>query len=145
MRKYITKDFYSVVTKLFVIIPFIALSACASQPTASEIANADYGAYPAEYERIVKGFLQRVLKDPSSAQLRKIKGPHSQWSSYFGAAKFGYAVCYGVNAKNSFGGYTGEKTHYFLIRNGSVVQHMSQRGGDYDIEGTATQKRCYGS
>ncbi len=84
------------------------------------------------------------LKDPFSAQYNFLSGPEQQWSSFFGSIKFGYGVCVTINAKNSYGGYTGQKLHYFLIHNSNIVQHFYQsgRGDDIDIKGIAAEKRC---
>ncbi|MDR5772865.1 MULTISPECIES: hypothetical protein [unclassified Caballeronia] len=38
-------------------------------------------------------------------------------------AVYGYLVCTDINAKNSYGGYTGAKRRWFLIRNGAVVRY----------------------
>ena len=42
-------------------------------------------------------------------------------------ADYGYSVCSDVNARNSFGGYTGMKTRWFLIRNGTIVRSNKPR------------------
>jgi hypothetical protein len=51
------------------------LSACASAPTAEQIASADYGSYPSSYEQTIKQSMLMSLKDPDSAQYQHVKGP----------------------------------------------------------------------
>lgn len=121
----------------------LTLAGCATPPSTEQISNANYGPYPTNYDVIVKRHLNALLKDPSSAQWRKIKSPDKGWSVYFGRTVYGYAVCYGVNAKNSFGGYVGERLNFFMINNGRVIQHFREDGSEFDIGGQAAQKRCY--
>jgi hypothetical protein len=104
---------------LFLLSAFI-LFGCATPPTQQEIASADYGVYPKDYEEIIKSYMNGILKDPMSAQYTFLGAPQIAWTS-FGGRKFGYGTCVRINAKNSFGGYTGNHLSYFLIRNGSVV------------------------
>ena len=122
-------------------ILLLAVSACAT-PTAEELANADFGSYPTDYKQIVKSYTNNLLKDPYSAQWRHIIGPSTGWNAYFGATQYGYIVCYGINAKNAFGGYTGEKIHYFMIKNDVVVKHIYEKGRRYDFGGAAAQAGC---
>jgi PBP1b-binding outer membrane lipoprotein LpoB len=103
------------------------LTGCASAPTPQEIQSADYGAsvYQADAENSVKNFFNTRLKDPESAKY------------YFGSVgrgyivgsriqgrklEAGYLLDVSVNAKNSYGGYTGAKPYKFLFRNDQVVQ-----------------------
>jgi len=99
------------------------LEGCATAPTPEQLANADYGTYPANYEEIVKSYFSPKLFDPYSAQYRFIQTPYQGWlsSSKFSRGTFGYIVKVGVNAKNRFGGYVGEKVYTILIKNGVVA------------------------
>jgi len=89
------------------------------------IASANYGTYPANYEELVKSYHGRKLKDPFSAQYQistPIEGYTRKAPIAGGEAdSFGYMVLAHVNAKNSYGGYTGWKPHWFFIMNGFVV------------------------
>jgi len=101
------------------------LSGCASVPSQADIANADYGSYPSNYESIVKGFYENRLKDPSSVQYRTITAPRKFYlGSRFSSAEYGYLVCATYNAKNGFGAYTGFDTDGFLLRNGAVAKYL---------------------
>ena len=100
------------------------------RPSPIEIRTADYGAYPSDYETIVKGWYLRSLKDPDSARFGRITRPlreHAIRNQFRKEAVYGYSVCARVNARNSFGGYTGFKTRWFLIRNGRIVRTSPPR------------------
>jgi hypothetical protein len=99
------------------------LSGCAA-PTPEEIARADYGTYPSNYEQIIKSYLSTVLKDPSSAEFNSMSSPKTGWTTYGGGKKFGYVVCARINTKNSFGGYVGFQPYYFMIKNGVVISSV---------------------
>jgi hypothetical protein len=117
-----------------------ALSACASMPTAAEQQAADYGADvdQATAERLAEAFLRRRLKDPMSA-VYEWQAVHRGFvgnAPLLGRkAQFGYVLEGSVNAKNSFGGYTGAKSYQFLIRNGAIAYAMGEEclsgGGCY--------------
>ena len=36
----------------------LQLTSCATVPTPQEVASADYGEYPTNYEEVIKGYLQ---------------------------------------------------------------------------------------
>jgi hypothetical protein len=83
--------------------------------------------YPNNYVSIIKAWYAENLKDPDSAKFNKISKPqkeHAIENQFQRLALFGYSVCATVNAKNSFGGYTGSKVRWFLIRNGVVVREQ---------------------
>lgn len=106
------------------------LTGCASapetwRPSEAEINAADYGAYPQDHERIIKDWYLQNLKDPDSARFGRITRPlkeHAIGNQFKKQAVYGYSVCAEVNARNSFGGYTGMTTRWFLIRNGQIVR-----------------------
>lgn len=110
----------------------IFLSGCTTPPTAKELESGDYGSYPDTYKEIVKTYLDRSLKDPESARIEYPSAPRTAWNKFGGELKFGYAVCVNVNAKNSYGGYTGFKRHYFLIKNGTIILTYYERD-QYDV------------
>jgi hypothetical protein len=47
-----------------------------------------------------------------------------------------------LNAKNSYGAYTGYKPAFFLINNSRVVQALVSQGGERDFQGMQAQKIC---
>lgn len=105
----------------------LILTGCTSSPVdPTVIAQADYGPYPTNYQEVVKGYFQTALKDPMSAQYRFTKEPYKAYWRDIPALggkpmAFGYMVDVGVNAKNEFGGYTGESQYHMFIHNGTVL------------------------
>lgn len=108
----------------------LSLAGCATPPTQEEAMAADYGAYPDNYEGVIKNYMQTILKDPESAQYHFLNTPSKGWST-LGGKKYGYRVCVSINAKNSFGGYIGNLTNYFMIKDGQVIDSDISSGGDY--------------
>lgn len=107
----------------------VALSGCAAPPTKQQLDSADYGRYPSDYQQTIRHYMQFVLKDPASANYTFLNEPRTGWNS-FGGLKFGYVVCAYINAKNSFGGYTGNRMSYFMIYNDSIID-ASHGDGNY--------------
>ena len=111
----------------------ILVAGCASgPPTAEEYAKADYGApiVQSDAEAKAQTFLKTSLKDPATAQY--------EWGSvgqgYFrtapiegGKLLWGYRMEAKINAKNSFGGYTGYTPWYFLFKDGELFAVWSER------------------
>lgn len=88
-------------------------------------ANADYGSYPNDYELLIKRYFSKNLKDPESARYSDFSKPIKRHFIRDENAKdvvYGYSVCVSVNAKNSYGGYTGVHDYWFFVRNGEVVK-----------------------
>lgn len=85
--------------------------------------------YPVNYEQLGKAYFERTLKDPYSAHIELIRGP--RWTMVGEKTwlrgdnrVWAWAVCYHVNAKNSYGGYTGMHTDVLLIDHGEVVADL---------------------
>lgn len=121
----------SFLAKLAAIAMILIVSGCvttAPPPTASELASAYYGPYPSEYERVIKEYMSVRLKDPYSAHYEFLIRPSTGYLS-LKENIFGWLVCVDINAKNSYGGYTGAKPNIFLLRDGRVV-HAEFSGGN---------------
>ncbi len=127
--------------KLFMLFCLCLLFGCAPRPTAEQLASADYGAYPYNYQQVIDRYLAARLKDPSSLQYEHIKRPTPIWVGPigFGSVKYGYGVCAYVNAKNSYGGYTGKRLFFFLLRDGVITK---QSGGVDEIYEAVARGRC---
>ena len=105
----------------------LALSGCAGQqpPSQAQLSAASYGELPANYQDQIKSHFNATLKDPFSAQytfLPTFKG-YSQdgaWSPSGGKSYFGWVAPVLVNAKNSYGGYTGSQKYTFLFSGGTL-------------------------
>ena len=91
-------------------------------PNQQEHSAAGYGAFPSDYETLIKSYMQMILKDPESARYTFSSPPKKGWN---GSKGFGYIVCPLINAKNSYGGYGGNQLNYFMIQNGKVTDAMS--------------------
>lgn len=109
----------------------LVLTGCATsfqKPTP----GTDYGAYPENYQDLIKGYMETVLIDPESARYRfnpPRKAYVNQGLAYGGKVQWtGFGVPFFVNSKNRFGGYTGGKDFVALIRDGTVIK--AQEAGD---------------
>lgn len=87
--------------------------------TMEDAKRADYGAYPNNYKEIVRNHYEKVAKDPDSIKYKEITKPKKYANNVKGT--FDYLVCVTMNAKNSYGAYTGYSTDRFHIRDGQVV------------------------
>jgi hypothetical protein len=96
----------------------IALTLGLSMPAIAQTTD-EYGAFPAEYERVVHEYYELQLVDPESVRYRAISQPVPvDWRNHFVGR--GYQVCVTFNARNQAGGYQGWRTHALLIRDGEV-------------------------
>ncbi|CNJ19119.1 Uncharacterised protein [Yersinia aldovae] len=101
-----------------------ALVGCAPKaPSQVAVSTANYGVLPADYQEQIKVHMSNSLKDPDSAKytfLPTFKG-YSQdgsMSSSGGGVSYGYVAPVLVNAKNSYGGYTGNQKYVFIFSGG---------------------------
>ena len=94
------------------------LAGCLPKPTVltmDQIRRMDYGSYPRNYEKLIKRHLAQTLIDPHSVMYGGFTRPrkylHVHKNQYVAAGQISYypsyMVCARVNAKNSYGGYTG--------------------------------------
>ena len=121
------------IVALLVVVAFISC-ASAPPPTPEQIAAADYGPFPENYQEIVQSHMANVLIDPASAEYVNWRGPSKGWAGdRMSGYSFGYRVCVEVNAKNRMGGYAGRKLWHFVIRDGKVAQSLG--GYDYGTVG----------
>ena len=128
----------------FIAVLIFLLYACAYTPTSEDLANADYGSYPHNYRQSIKNYAKGYLKDPHSAKWFFNSLPKQMWSKYYGGVRYGYGVCTEINEIKSSSGYTGFRTHFFLIRNGRVVEHIYDLGKYSDKYRKYVQNRCGG-
>lgn len=77
---------------------------------------------PQNWQQMIEAKLEAHLKDPYSAVKKVTRGPrygsvredaYTVWQ--------GWAVCYSINAKNAYGGYTGAKPYLFVVNSYGVV------------------------
>src|SRR5690606_37667261 len=90
---------------------------------------------PADTERMVRAWGEVNLKDPDSA--RYTFGPLKK--GYYrpnqipgslptGKAHFAWEQLVVINAKNSYGGYTGQQAYTFYFRDGRMVHYIDVDG-----------------
>ncbi len=107
----------------FFFLPILALTlgGCAGAPSKQEISKADYGSQPvsAKAKLAATNLISSTLIDPYSAVI-KCGEPTKGWLNMNFKNSYGYLVECKVNAKNRYGGYTGEQERYFWIRNGAM-------------------------
>ena len=83
-----------------------------------------YGPYPANYKELVTQWLNKQLIDPDSARIEWNGEPEPADLGESGQHLYGYLVNFTVDARNRFGGYTGNQKHAVLIRNGEVIKGL---------------------
>ena len=78
--------------------------------------KAEYPPKPTDFRADVKQYMASQLKDPDSAIYKN----WHLFKAYIGSnpPKYGYYIVVLINAKNSFGGYTGFEHHFFFHRHG---------------------------
>jgi len=116
-------------TRLVVALMFIfislSLNGCIHRgPTSEQLSQADYGSYPNDYREIIGDYIKDTFYDPYSVQDVSISSPQRGWyqETAFSDSVFGYKMTLSVNAKNRMGAYTGRKTYYVFIRNGTIMK-----------------------
>lgn len=113
----------------FTLLVVLTLAGCASGPTEQDSASADYGSviHQDEAESQIKSYFNRSLKDPLSAQytFSEVKKGYMIGNAFEGKPLYaGYVVMASVNAKNSYGGYTGAQSYHFLFQSGTLVRGL---------------------
>ncbi len=110
----------------------VLLGGCVTGPSAEQLANADYGEPISEQEARAKAerWVRSILKDPESARFqwdRFGQGWVSNGLLNGGGYTYGYLLLGRVNARNSFGGYTGDRNYKFIFRDGEIVGAWGER------------------
>jgi hypothetical protein len=107
----------------------VLLSGCARQVkpeqdlmSTIDFSKADYGTPPPDYKLKIKAWLESNLKDPYSAKVSEPTALRKEVAFQNKQPIFGYTTCMGVNAKNSYGGYTGIKGYWFFFHHGEIVR-----------------------
>jgi hypothetical protein len=81
-----------------------------------------YGGYPENYQAIVTAWLSANLVDPTGVKLKWLSEPKpGELPIGDGKKAAGYLLQFSINARNSFGTYTGAQKHTALIRDGKVI------------------------
>ncbi len=117
----------------------IALSSCVGYsftPSESTIAALDYGSPidQQDAERGARSYFQKALKDPYSAVFEfGLVGPSyvAEPIANGGKLHHGYILDVTVNAKNSFGGFTGAVPHKLVFKDAKLITVLQQKPGPY--------------
>lgn len=85
----------------------------------------DYGTPPPEnYKELVADYIRAMLKDPESARFTAWEAPYRcSFEIDLATPGLGYCNYVVVNAKNGFGGYTGDNMWNIRWRNGIIYGH----------------------
>jgi hypothetical protein len=107
---------------VFAFIAGVALAFQAHAETQADTAR--YGPYPANYKEVVMQWLNKQLIEPESARIEWSGDPKPADLGSNREHLYGYLVNFTVNARNTFGGYTGKQKHAVLIHNGEVIKGL---------------------
>ena len=103
----------------------ILLSACGNkEPTAEQLATADYGRMPKDPKETLMEFMNRFVTGSESAHYGYWSNLSKGWYRIYGGEVrygYGYEGCVYINAKNRFGVYEGERPYLYIIRNDELV------------------------
>jgi len=104
----------------------IFFSGCSFGPSEQETANAYYGNFPDDYQKIIGNFARRITVDPDPNNTHltfeePIKGWMQNQRDPLARREFGWLVKTRINSKNRYGGYTGDQAWDFLIRDDRIV------------------------
>ncbi|WJM80441.1 hypothetical protein [Pectobacterium brasiliense] len=86
------------------------------------IETADVGTKPDNFQNLIESAIRENLKDPDSAKFSGFTEPRREVMVENRNFVYGYSSCVFVNAKNSYGGYTGKQLFWAFIRNGKVLR-----------------------
>lgn len=117
---------------LLLIGSMLVLSGCFAKPRP----GLDYGPMPVNYEAEIEAYFETILKDPYSAKYSyrgsPVKGYCNEGLAYGGQVSwYGWAVPVQINAKNSFGAYTGFFNHWvFFNSSGHITGQVKRRTFD---------------
>lgn len=90
-------------------------------PSAEELANANFGSVPGDYQNRIKSEMELSLFDSESARY-KFGLPFKARTCMGGCWQFGHGVFFSVNSKNRYGGYVGyEGYSAFFKPDGTMI------------------------
>ena len=122
---------------LFITSGAFLLSACTSI-SQQEAGSINYGDKPVNYDKAIISAIKNNLKDPDSMKVVSITNPYRVYSKCgFGTVKYGWYTTIRYNAKNSYGGYVGEKEFNYAYLNGKYDVGMMCSGGSSNRNGNS--------
>ena len=120
---------------ILLLVAVLSFSGCVTVSEA-ELDNAKFEPLQENYKHVIKSYMDSRLKDPYSATYR-FNEPQCGFSQdgfvHGGQKHFGHIVPTLINAKNSYGGFTGGKSHYFFFAEGLIndVTHVMGHMADF--------------
>ena len=125
------------------LLALLALGGCITPVTPEEMATADYGPAPLNYQDEIRSWLSIRLTDPKAAIVEFRAGPKQIYNrgTPVRGEQYGWGVCVWVNDKNKQGAYDGFYPMTFVIRNEKIV---AANGGvdDNVIGATYAREQC---
>ena len=125
------------------LIALLALSGCITPVTKEEMATADYGPAPLNYQDEIKSYLSLRLTSPKEAVVEFRNEPKQlyQRGTPVRGEQYGWGVCVFINDKNKAGAYDGFYPMTFVLRNEKIV---AANGGTDDnvIGATYAREQC---
>ncbi len=113
-------------TTILLLLAGALLCGCANATISQqESATANFGTLPSNWQTVIRGYYSMPgrLKDPFTAMYRfetPRKGFAQDGAFAGGKRHYGWIVPAWINAKNSFGGYTGWELHTTFLFEGKV-------------------------
>jgi hypothetical protein len=107
----------------FLLAAVLAAAACVTPVTKEEMATADYGPKPLNYQDEIRSYLNLRLTDPKDAIVEFRAGPQQLYNrgTPVRGEQYGWGVCVWVNDKNKSGAYDGFYPMSFVLRSEKIV------------------------
>jgi|SRR5436190_4098705 len=122
----------------------LTAAGCVTPVTKEEMATADYGPKPLNFQDEIKSYLSIRLTDPKDAIVEFRAGPTQlyQRGTPVRGEQYGWGVCVWVNDKNKQGAFDGFYPMSFVIRNEKIV-HVNGGPDDANIIGARySREQC---
>ena len=119
------------------LLALLALGGCITPVTPEEMATADYGPAPLNYQDEIRSWLSIRLTDPKAAIVEFRAGPKQIYNrgTPVRGEQYGWGVCVWVNDKNKQGAYDGFYPMSVFIRNEKII-HVNGGPDDSNIVGS---------
>ncbi len=119
----------------YIIFFSLLLSACSkidapsliSPSQNSDLLNVSYGESPENYQKILKDYLIKNLKNYKTAKVEFINEPAKLSIDHLGDTYAGYRVCLSINEQRGEY-YIGYRNHFFIIQSDDVKLHLFDSG-----------------
>ena len=120
---------------LKLLILAVVVSGCSKLPAPSLISptqnnntqSVSYGIPPDNYQKVLKDYLIKNLKDYKTAKVEFINEPAKSTIDHLGDTYSGFRVCLSINEQRG-DYYIGYRNHFFMINNNDVSLHLFDSG-----------------